>query len=86
MATWESLLTWKTFSKFSRNFSDQRWFNIKMNIYFAVFLIVFLLTGLVYSTYSFSQGRFMEGMAIFPWLIACYFFVQAWDRRNKDDD
>ncbi len=57
-----------------------------MNMYFAVFLIVFLLAGLVYSTYSFSQGRFLEGMSIFPWLIACYFFVQAWERRNRNDE
>ncbi len=48
----------------------------------SLFLLIALLGGLTYSTYSFSQGRFMEGMVIFPLLIACYLFIMAWQKRQ----
>jgi hypothetical protein len=57
-----------------------------MNRYLSFFLLIFLLAGLAYSTYSFSQGRFMEGMLIFPLLIGCYLFIMAWQKQKDDQD
>ncbi len=57
-----------------------------MGRYLSVFLLVFLVGALVHSTYSFSQGRFKEGMVIFPLLIGCYLFVLAWQKRQEHKD
>ncbi len=56
-----------------------------MSRFLSIFLLVFIFGGLAYSTYSFSQGRFMEGMVIFPMLVCCYLFMMSWERRQKDD-
>lgn len=40
-----------------------------------VFLILIIL-GLLYSMYSFAQGRFMEGLFIYPLLITIYVIMK----------
>ena len=57
-----------------------------MNRYLSIFLLVFLFAGLVYSTYSFSRGRFMEGMVIFPLLAGLYLFIMAWQKKQNSED
>ncbi len=57
-----------------------------MKRFLSIFILVLLLSALIYSTYSFSQGRFMEGMLVFPALIGCYFLVMAWQKRQDDED
>jgi len=57
-----------------------------MDRFLSFLLLVFLVGGLIYSTYSFSQGRFMEGLAIFPLLVGVYIFVLAWQKRQDQED
>ncbi len=56
-----------------------------MDRYLSIFLLIFLFGALAYSTYSFAQGRFLEGMSIFPMLIAFYLFIRILERRQNDD-
>ena len=57
-----------------------------MDRYLSIFLLIFLFGALAYSTYSFAQGRFLEGMSIFPMLIAFYLFMRVLERRQKNDE
>ena len=58
-----------------------------MNHYLSIALLIFIVAILIYSTYSFSQGRFMEGLSVVPALVGCYFLVMLWQRRqDKDED
>ena len=57
-----------------------------MNYYLSVFLLLFIVVILVYSTYSFSQGRFMEGLSVVPALVGCYFLVMFWKKRQDGDE
>ncbi len=56
-----------------------------MNRYLAIILLVLLLAGLVHSTYSFFQGRFGQGMLMFPLLAGCYVFFVARDKEQQDE-
>ena len=62
-----------------------------MNRYLSFLLLIFVVGSLIYSTYSFSQARFMEGLSVVPALIGSYFLVMLWQRRqdreeNNEDD
>jgi hypothetical protein len=57
-----------------------------MNRYLAILLLVLIFLGLGHSTYSFFQGKFGEGMLIFPLLAGCYVFFLARDRPGKNAD
>lgn len=56
-----------------------------MNRYVAILLLVLLFLGLAHSTYSFFQGKFGQGMLIFPLLAGCYIFFLARDRQEEKD-
>ena len=43
-----------------------------MNRLLAKVLLVLLIFGLLFSLYAFSRGRIMEGLYLFPLLIAIY--------------
>ena len=43
-----------------------------MNRLLAKILLLLLVLGLLFTTYCFSQGRIMEGLYIYPLLIAIY--------------
>jgi hypothetical protein len=43
-----------------------------MNRLLAKILLLLLILGLLFSMYSFSQGRIMEGLYIYPLLITIY--------------
>ncbi len=43
-----------------------------MNRLLAKVFLLLILFGLIYSMYSFYQGRFMEGLFIYPLLITIY--------------
>jgi hypothetical protein len=46
-----------------------------MNRLLAKVLLVLLLFGLLFSLYSFSRGRIMEGLYIFPFLVTIYIVI-----------
>ncbi|MFP4391732.1 MAG: hypothetical protein ACLFOA_00275 [Desulfohalobiaceae bacterium] len=56
-----------------------------MNRYLAMFLLALLIGGLLHSVYSFSQGRFGQGMIMFPLLAGCYVLFLARDRQGHKD-
>ena len=43
-----------------------------MNRQLAKFFLVLIILALLFSMYFFSQGRFMEGLYIYPLLITIY--------------
>lgn len=43
-----------------------------MNRLLAKILLLLLIFGLLFSLYSFSQGRIMEGLFLYPLLITAY--------------
>ena len=43
-----------------------------MNRLLAIIFLLLLTSGLLFSLYSFSQGRFMEGLFLYPLLITIY--------------
>jgi ABC-type transport system involved in cytochrome c biogenesis permease subunit len=57
-----------------------------MNHYLSIALLIFIVVILVYSTYSFSQGRFMEGLSVVPALVGCYFLVMFLQKRQDNND
>ncbi|MDZ7641680.1 MAG: hypothetical protein U5J62_06640 [Desulfurivibrio sp.] len=52
-----------------------------MHRYLAIFLLVLLIAGLLFSLYAFLQGRIAEGLLIYPVLVVCYLLSQ----RHKAD-
>ncbi|RQD63172.1 MAG: hypothetical protein D5R98_05630 [Desulfonatronovibrio sp. MSAO_Bac4] len=57
-----------------------------MNRYLSIALLIFVVLLLIYSTYSFSQARFMEGLSVVPALVGCYFLVMIWQKRQDRDE
>lgn len=57
-----------------------------MNRYLSIALLIFVALLLIYSTYSFSQARFMEGLSVVPALVGCYFLVMIWQKRQDRDE
>lgn len=57
-----------------------------MNRYLSIALLIFIVLLLIYSTYSFSQARFMEGLSVVPALVGCYFLVMIWQKRQDRDE
>ena len=47
-----------------------------MNRLLAKIFLVLLILGLLFSFYCFAQGRFMEGLYIYPLLITIYVVMQ----------
>lgn len=47
-----------------------------MNRLVAKILLVLLIFGLLFSLYSFSRGRIMEGLYIYPLLITIYVVIK----------
>ena len=54
-----------------------------MNRLLAKIFLVLLICGLIYSMYCFSQGRFMEGLYIYPLLITIYVILQLGGRGKE---
>ncbi|WP_162832165.1 hypothetical protein [Desulfonatronovibrio hydrogenovorans] len=57
-----------------------------MNRYLSIALLIFIILLLIYSTYSFSQARFMEGLSVVPALIGSYFLVMFLQKRQDKDE
>jgi hypothetical protein len=54
-----------------------------MNRPLAMVLLALMIIGLLFSIYSFSQGRFAEALFIYPLLIAIYVFLHIGNKKGK---
>jgi hypothetical protein len=54
-----------------------------MNRSLAMALLVLLIISLLFSLYAFSQGRFAEGLYIYPLLIAIYVLFRLGGKGGK---
>jgi len=48
-----------------------------MNRPIAIFLIVFIIASLIFSTYALFQGKFAVALSVYPLLILAYFFIRS---------
>lgn len=56
---------------------------VSMNRLLAKVLLVLLIFGLLFSLYSFSRGRIMEGLYIYPLLITIYVVMKLGGRGKE---
>ena len=56
---------------------------VPMNRLLAKILLLLLILGLLFSMYSFSQGRFMEGLYIYPMLVTIYVVMKLSGKRKE---
>ncbi len=43
----------------------------------ATILLVVCIAAVIFSSYSFIQGRLEAGLSVLPFLVICYFFLVA---------
>ncbi len=54
-----------------------------MNRLLAKILLFFLILSLLFSMYCFYQGRFIEGLSIYPLLITIYVVMKLSGKRKE---
>lgn len=51
-----------------------------MNRPIAILLLVFLIVGLLFSTYALFQGEFVAALIVYPLLVVAYIFLRLGKR------
>ncbi len=54
-----------------------------MNRSIAILLVIFLIIGLLFSTFALFQGKFVEALSVYPLLIVAYIFSRHGRRGEK---